>query len=142
MKKCISLLSFLMIVLISNNLYSQTMVPTGLREIDRPLIDNVSDNEFSKDILKALDPGKSFTSPDKLMKLLGNNKDFVGNILEAVNGSGTEEDKMAKVDALKSQRKDFIEQLLGEGKAADYYKLVKDQIEPLTKKFKLAKLFL
>ena len=142
MRKITVLFSTLLILLISTSLSAQIQVPTSVKNVDKSLIENVADNDFSKEILKALDPGKSFTSPDKLSKLLGNNKDFVGNVLGVMNGAGTEDEKMAKVDALKSDRKDFIEKLLGEGKAANYYKLVKTQVGPLTDKFKLAKLFL
>jgi hypothetical protein len=142
MKKLIFLLSIFTIVLFSNNLYAQIQLPTSVKDADKTMNQDIPDGDFSSAILKALNPGKSFTSPDKLLKLLGNNKDYVANILDVADGSDLDDEKMAKVDALKSERKDFIEQLLGEGKAADYYKLVKDQIEPLTKKFKLAKLFL
>ena len=142
MKKCVFLLSFVIAVFISTGISAQIQVPASVKKVDTSVLDDVSNSDFSKDILKALDPGKSFTSPDKLMKLLGNNKDYVSKILGVVNGAGTEDEKTAKVDALKSERKDFIENLLGEGKAADYYKLIKNNIEPLTKKYKLAKLFL
>ncbi|WP_167619224.1 hypothetical protein [Maribellus sediminis] len=142
MKKCIFLLSFVFVLFISNSVSAQIQVPTKAIETDKSLLDDFTDSDFSKDILKALDPGKSFTSPDKLLKLLGNNKDYVSNILGVVNGSGTEDEKTTKINALQSERKDFIENLLGEGKAADYYKLIKNNIEPLTKKYKLAKLFL
>ncbi|WP_167606946.1 hypothetical protein [Maribellus sediminis] len=142
MKKCIFLFSFVFTLFISNRVSAQIQVPASVKKVDTSVIDDVTNSDFSKDILKALDPGKSFTSPDKLLKLLGNNKDYVSNILGVVNGSGTEDEKTTKINALQSERKDFIENLLGEGKAADYYKLIKNNIEPLTKKYKLANLFL
>lgn len=102
-----------------------------------------SNKDFSKDILKALDPGSGLDiSPDKLLQLQKGNKSFVGDIMGILNGSGSEDEKMSLINKKQDERKDFIENLLGEGKAAKYYGLVKKQVEPLLNKYKLAKLFM
>ena len=102
-----------------------------------------SNKDFAKDILKALDPGSSLDiSPDKLLQLQKGNKSFVGDVMGILNGSGSEDEKMSLIGKKHDERKDFIENLLGEGKAAKYYSLVKKQVEPLLGKYKLAKLFI
>jgi hypothetical protein len=141
MKKINLLLALLFAAFMAINTHAQVTVPKSLNDVDVSKVE-VPDSDFTKSILKALDPGKSFTSPDKYMKLLTENKDMVSDVLGVMNGAGSEADKLAKVDQLKGEHKDFVEQLLGEGKAAEYYRLVKKNIEPLTQKFKLAKLFL
>jgi|GEM_PF-2933951 len=141
MKKIHMLLAFMLIAFLTTNTQAQVNIPKSLNDVDASKIE-VPDSDFSKSILKALDPGKSFTSLDKYTKLLAGNKELVGDVLGVMNGSGSEDDKLAKVDELKGEHKDFVEQLLGEGKASEYYRLVKKNIEPLTQKFKLAKLFL
>jgi len=141
MKKFISLFTLVFAMFLASQVNAQINIPKNVDKIDAGQME-LPDNDFTSSILKALDPGKSFTSPDKYAKLLSGNKDLVGDVMNVVNGSGSEDEKMAKVDALKGDHKDFVEQLLGEGKATDYYRLIKNNIEPLTKKFKLAKLFL
>lgn len=141
MKRMTYLLGFLFIFLISYQTQAQINIPKDIK-VPGVSADQSSDTDLTKDLLSALDPGTSFTSPDKYAKLLGSNKDLVSNVLGVMNGSGSDDEKLAKVDALKSDQKDFVEKLLGEGKATDYYKKVKDKIEPLTAKYKLAKLFL
>lgn len=141
MKSMTYLLGFLFIFLISYQTQAQINIPKDIK-VPGVSADQLPDADLTKDLLSALDPGTSFTSPDKYAKLLGSNKDLVSSVLGVMNGSGSDDEKLAKVDALKSDQKDFVEQLLGEGKAADYYKKVKDKIEPLTAKYKLAKLFL
>lgn len=141
MKKLNALLSLVFLFLIAANVHAQINIPKNIKDVDATQME-MPDGDFAKSMLKALDPGKSFTSPDKYAKLLTGNKDLVSNVLDVMNGSGSEDEKMAKVEDLKGDHKDFVEQLLGEGKAAEYYNLVKEKIKPLTNKFKLAKLFL
>jgi len=98
--------------------------------------------EFTSTILKALDPGKSFTSSDNYNELTSSNKKFVGDVLGIMNGSGSEDEKMSKVEKLKGEHKSKTEKLLGKTKAAEYQKSIEKKIKPLTRKYKLAKLFL
>lgn len=141
MKKMTYLLGFVFVLFLAGHTQAQINIPKNLTA-PAAAGTEAPDADLNKELLSALDPGKSFTSPDKYMKLLGKNKDLVGNVLGVMNGSGSEEDKLAKVGALNSEHKDFVEQLLGKGKAADYYKLIKGKLEPLYKKFALAKLFM
>lgn len=141
MKKIAFLFAFLFVSLVSFQTQAQISIPKDIKVPDVST-DQSADAGLTKDLLSAFDPGSSFTSPDKYAKLLGSNKDLVSNVLGVMNGDGSDNDKLAKVDILKSNHKDFVEQLLGEGKAAEYYQKVKDKIEPLTTKYKLAKLFL
>lgn len=142
MKRLTFLLSFLLLGFIAINTQAQIKMP---KSVDVSNIDpsNVPDTDFSKDLLKALSPHKSLgLSPDKVLKLTNNNKSFVDKALGVLNGSGSDSEKQNKLGILQNNRKDFIENLLGEGKAAQYYKLAKTQIEPLAKKYAMAKLFL
>lgn len=104
--------------------------------------DSAPESGQIQDLLKALDPGKSFTSPDKYMKLLSGNKDIVGKAMDVMKGSGTDSEKSSKLNILKSEHLDLVEKLLGKGKAAEYFKKIKPKIEPLAQKFALAKMFL
>ena len=141
MKRMIYLPGLLFILLVAFQTQAQISIPKNVNVPDISA-DQSPDAALTKDLLSAFDPGTSFTSPDKYAKLLGSNKDLISNVLGVMNGNGSDDEKMAKVDALKSDHKDFVENLLGEGKAADYYKKVKDKIKPLTTKYKLAKLFM
>lgn len=141
MKKVNFLLVLMFGLFVVTNLNAQINIPKSLGDVDASKIE-IPDSEATQQILKALDPGKGFTSPDKYAKLLSGNKDLLSSVTDVMGGSGSEEDKLAKVDQLKGEHKDFVEELLGEGKATEYYRLIKKNIEPLSQKLKLAKLFL
>ena len=65
----------------------------------------VPDADFSKDILKALNPGdKLEISPDKLLKLGNKNKSFVNDILSTVGGSGSQSEIMEAIGVKKKER--------------------------------------
>lgn len=141
MKQKTLLLIFLVMGVFVMNSNAQLKIPSS-KDIKK-VEEAASNKDFAKDILKALDPGSSLDiSPDKLLQLQKGNKNFVGDLMGILNGSGSEDEKMSLIGKKQDERKDFIENLLGEGKAAKYYGLVKKQVEPLLNKYKLAKLFM
>jgi hypothetical protein len=141
MKKLTFLLSFLFLGFIAVNTQAQIKLPKSV-DVNK-MNQSLPDGDFTKDILKALSPDKSLgLSPDKLLKLTDNNKSFVDKALGVLNGSGSEEEKNNKLGVLQNDRKDFIEKLLGESKASEYYGLVKKQVQPLVTKYAMAKFFM
>ncbi len=128
MKKLNLFLSLFVVLLLATSVTAQT--------------NDEESKEFTSTILKALDPGKSFTSSDNYDELTSSNKKFVGDVLSIMNGSGSEDEKMSKVEKLKGEHKSATEKLLGKTKAAEYQKSIEKKIKPLTRKYKLAKHFI
>lgn len=142
MKKKVFFTVIVLVGLFAFNASAQVKLPTTTKvPTDKSQI-NLPSEDASTEILKALNPGKDFTTADKLTKLLGNNKSYVEDITKLMNGGGSENEKMTKINLKKNEREDFIENLLGESKAATYYSRVKEKIEPLVEKYKMAKMFL
>jgi hypothetical protein len=143
MKTKVFLLSVLMIGFFAINVQAQKLkVPTTPKVPELPQM-QIPGEDFSKDLLKALDPGTGLgISPDKLLKLNKGNGDFVNNVMGILGGSGSDSDKLNLLNKKKDERKDFIEQLLGKGKAGEYYKLAKKQLQKLQTKYAIAKLFM
>jgi hypothetical protein len=141
MKKVPFLLSIVLFFALTTGAWAQVNLSKALKNTNASEIAS-SDNETVQQLLKALDPGKSFTSPDKYVKLLSGNKDMVSKGMDILNGKGTDSEKTSKLNLLKTEHLGFLENLLGKGKAGDYLKLIKPKIEPLAQKFALAKLFM
>ncbi len=149
MKQKIILLSFLLTSIFSLSVQAQslkvpTKVPVSTTNIQTAVPDmKIPGPDFSKDLLKALSPGKGLgISPDKLLKLNNGNSNFVGKVMDILGGSGSNSDKLNLFNSKKAEHKDFIEKLLGKSKAAEYYKVVKKQLEKLSTKYAIAKLFM
>ncbi len=107
------------------------------------MLSTTPDAEFTTDILKALAPDQSLAlNANEIVKLTSNNKSYVDSILKVVAGTGDDTEKMNLITKLTGERKDFISKLLGEGKAAKYYELVKEKVKPLVTKYALAKVFM
>jgi len=143
MKTKTFLLSILMLGFFAINVQAQKLKIPTVPKVPEQLQMQIPGKDFSKDLLKALDPGTGLgISPDKLLKLNKGNGNFVNNIMGILGGSGSDSDKLNLINKEKDERKDFIEKLLGKGKAGEYYKLVKKQLQKLQTKYALAKLFM
>ncbi|MEN8117592.1 MAG: hypothetical protein ABFS16_11475 [Bacteroidota bacterium] len=143
MRRKTILLSIVLMGLFAINLQAQQIKVPKSSDLTQSEKFQMPDKEFTNDMLKALSPGNNLDiSPDKLLKLEKNNKSYVNDVLGVLSGTGTDDQKKTLIDKKKSEQNDFIDQLLGEGKAAKYYKLVKKQVEPLVKKYALAKFFI
>lgn len=141
MKQGVFVFCLVLALFTSGSLFAQIEIPKHIKSVEQSVPEDVGRNVFTKQILQALNPGENFTSAEKLQQLLANNSQFVENVLQVSDSEIPEDEKNTAIDLLKTERSDFIETLLGKGKAAAYYKLAKSNIEPLTEKFKLAKLF-
>lgn len=143
MKQVTILFSFLLLAMISLNVQAQIKIPKVATDITKPSDLKIPEGDFSKDILKAINPGSGLDiSPDKLLKLTDHNKGFLSDVMGIMGGSGSDADKTKLLQNKQTERKNFITNLLGEGKAAKYYQLIKPQVEPLIKKYALAKFFM
>ena len=141
MKQLTTLMSIAIICLLYLNTEAQIKMPKAAKDLAKDM--NVSSDVLSKELVKAINPGDALgISADKLLKLENNNKSYVNDLLEIFGGSACDTEKTAKAEAAQKERKDFVSSLLGEGKAAQYYKLIKPQVEPLIKKYALAKFLL
>jgi len=142
MKKLVFTFGTVLTILFSGNLYAQIQIPTSIKSVEQTVDENLSDNFFAKKIQEALNPGSSFTASDTLQTLLDSNTDYVNDVLEVSSSDILEDEKTTAIDSLKTNRQEYLESLLGESKAADYYNIVKNKVEPLVEKYKMAKLFL
>lgn len=141
MKKISILFSLLLFVFIGLNAQAQIKAPKLTKSLGTGT--DLTNEVLSKELVKAINPSSALDiSADNLLKLEKNNKSYVNDLLGIFNGSGSDEEKKALALGKQKERKDFIEGLLGEGKAAKYYKLIKPQVEPLIKKYALAKFLL
>lgn len=103
---------------------------------------NIPTEAFTNDFMKALSPDTSLgLSNDQETQLVKNNSSFVSGVLDIITGAGSDSEKNKKLAILQKDRQGFIEKLLGEGKAAQYYAIVKKQVEPLITKYALSKFF-
>ena len=146
MKQKFFFLSFLLAGIFAMNVHAQNLkvptTPSAVKTVVAPDM-SIPGPDFSKDLLKALNPGTGLNiSPDKLLKLNKGNSDFVGKIMDVLGGSGSDSEKLNLFNSKKKEHKDFVEQLLGKSKAGDYYKIVKKQLEKLSTKYAIAKLFM
>lgn len=128
----------MLIGLISLNTQAQIKMPKAASSLSKDV--NLSSDALSSQLVKAIKPSKDLDiSANKLLKLEDNNKSYVNDLLGIFNGSGSDDEKKTLALGKQKERKDFVSKLLGEGKAAKYYKLIKPQVEPLIKKYALAK---
>jgi hypothetical protein len=98
---------------------------------------------FEKDFLAALDPGTDLgISADNLGKLATKNKSFVGDVMNIMDGKGTDNEKLAKIGLKNSDLTKFATELLGSGTAGKYFEKVQKQLGPLRTKYNLAKLLM
>ena len=144
MKRKLFFLSLLLGIFSSISIQAQIKMPevSNVSDVANEQL-KVPDGDFSKDLLNALNQGdKLGLSADKLLKLNNGNKSFVNNLTGILGGSGSDSDKLEQIGIKNKEREDFIEKLLGESKAKDYYKLAKEQIDKLKTKYQLAKIFL
>ncbi len=101
---------------------------------------NIPTNALTSELVKALNPGKGLgISTDQFSKLEGNNKSYVNDLVKIFSGSGTDAEKNTLAESKLKERKSFLKTLLGDGKVQKYYQLIKPQVEPLIKKYALAK---
>lgn len=141
MKRNVIIFSIMMLTVLTLSSQAQIKIPKT-SDLNTSSVTNMLGDEVSKELLGALAPAKSLgLSSDIVSKLTNNNQSFVTKALGVIGGSGSDDDKILKVGALEKDRKDFVEKLLGEGKAAQYYGLVKDQVKPILTKYALSKFF-
>lgn len=138
MKRITILLCLVLVALVAVNSHAQIKMPKAASSLGKDV--KLPTDALSKELVKAIKPSSDLDIPaDKLLKLENNNKSYVNDLLGIFNGSGSDDEKKALALGKQKERKDFVENLLGEGKAAKYYKLIKPQVEPLIKKYALAK---
>jgi hypothetical protein len=158
MKAKVFLLSVFLIGFLAINVHAQKLkAPTVPKISEQPQMQKtptlpkvpelpkmqIPSKDFSKDLLKALNPGTGLNvSPDKLLKLKKGNTNFVNSVMGVLGGSGSDSDKLNQINKKKDERKGFIEELLGKSKAGVYFSLAKKQVEKLKTKYALAKLFM
>lgn len=141
MKRNVIIFSIMMLTMLTLNSQAQFKIPKT-SDLNTSSLTNLVDSDVSKDILGALSPAKSLgLSSDIVSKLTDNNNSFVSKALGIIGGAGTDDEKTKKIGILQKDRQDFIENLLGEGKAAQYYKIAKEQVTPILKKYALSKFF-
>lgn len=140
MKQVTILFCMMLFAFVSMNAQAQIKIPKAASDLTKSQDIKLPTDALSKELIKALNPGKGFDiSPDKLLKLDNNNKSFVNDLMGIFGGSGTDAEKHTLAEGKQKERKNFITNLLGEGKAAKYYNIIKPQVEPLIKKYALAK---
>jgi hypothetical protein len=141
MKRNVLIIALLMFSMLSLSSYAQIKIPKKA-DLNTSSLTNLAGTDVTKDLLGALAPDKSLgLSSELISKLTGNNESFVNKALGIIGGSGSDDDKKLKIGALQKDRKDFIENLLGEGKATEYYKLAKEKVQPILTKYALSKFF-
>lgn len=141
MKRNVFIISFLVLTVLALNSQAQFKIPKT-SDLTKAVGLDLPTEAFTDDFLKALSPDKSLgLSSDQESKLIKNNNSFVNSALGVLTGSGSDDDKNKKLGILQKDRQGFIEKLLGEGKASQYYALVKKQVEPLITKYALSKFF-
>lgn len=138
MKKITILFSIVLIGLISLNTQAQIKMPKAASSLSKDV--NLPTDALSSELVKALKPSKGLDiSADKLLKLEDNNKSYVNDLMGIFGGSGSDDEKETLALGKQKERKNFVSKLLGDGKATKYYKLIKPQVQPLIKKYALAK---
>lgn len=141
MKRNVLIIALLMFSMLSLSSYAQIKIPKKA-DLNTSSLTNLAGTDVTKDLLGALAPDKSLgLSSELISKLTGNNESFVNKALGIIGGSGSDDDKKLKIGALQKDRKDFIENLLGEGKATEYYQLAKEKVQPILTKYALSKFF-
>jgi hypothetical protein len=99
--------------------------------------------QFEKDFLSALDPGTDSGIPaDKLTKLLGGNKDYVGGIMGILGGKDANDTKLSKLTGKNKEWKNAITSLLGDSGAGKYFTKIDKQLQSFKSKYQVAKLFM
>lgn len=142
MKRNVIFIGIIMLTVLAFSSQAQIKIPKTSDLNTSSLTDLATNTDVSKELLGALAPDKSLgLSSDIISQLTKNNESFVSKALGVIGGSGSDDDKKEKIGALQKDRKDFVEKLLGEGKAAEYYKIAKAQAEPILKKYMLSKFF-
>lgn len=134
MKRLTILFSIVFLALISLNTEAQIKLPKAASSVKLPT------DAMTSELVKALKPGDGLDiSTDNLLNLEKNNKSFVNDLIGIFGGSGTDDEKKTLALEKQTERKNFISNLLGKGKATQYYQLIKPQVEPLIKKYAIAK---
>lgn len=141
MKRTITLLTILMI------LGAVTVNAQGLKIPGAADLNNLTlpadKAQFEKDFLAALDPGTDSEIPaDKLTKLLGGNKDYVGGIMGILGGKDSNDTKLSKLTGKNKEWKTAVTSLLGDSGAGKYFTKIDKQLQGFKTKYQVAKLFM
>ena len=143
MSKKIFILGILAMVILSMNSGAQTIkVPTNVNDLTKAALP-ADKAQFEKDLLGALDPGADSGIPaDKLTKLLGGNKSFVGDVMGILGGKDANDAKISKLSGKNKEWKSMVTGLLGDSGAGKYFTKIDKQLQSLKSKYQVAKLFL
>lgn len=141
MKRTITLFALLMIFTVAALQAQGIKVPsTGdLSGLKMP----ADKAQFEKDFLTAIDPGADSGIPaDKLTKLLGGNKDYVGGIMSILGGKDSNDTKLSKLTGKNKEWKTAVTSLLGDSGAGKYFTKIDKQLQGFKSKYQVAKLFM
>lgn len=141
MKRNVIIFSIMMLTVLTLSSQAQIKIPKT-SDLNTSSLTDLAGTDVTKDLLGALSPAKSLgLSSDLVSKLTGNNESFVTKALGIIGGSGSDDDKKLKIGALQKDRTGFVNKLLGEGKAAEYFKLAEKAVKPILTKYAISKFF-
>lgn len=144
-EKMIRKMFFLTIVLVavfSIGVNAQTIKVPGTSDLTKLGLP-ADKAQFEKDFLAALDPGKDSGIPtDKLTKLLGGNKSYVGDMMGILGGKDNKDTMLSKLTGKNKEWKNMVTGLLGDSGAGKYFTKIDKQLQGFKSKYQIAKMFM
>lgn len=135
-------ISLVLVAILSAGVNAQTVKIPGASDLTK--LGLPADKEgFEKDFLAALDPGKDSGIPtDKLTKLLGGNKSYVGDMMGILGGKDNKDTLLSKLTGRNKEWKNMINGLLGDSGAGKYFTKIDKQLQGFKSKYQIAKMFM